>query len=174
MQSLKQSVLDAAQHPQVRTRVAQIYAQLAAEVDRRRPLCLISGRCCRFDEYGHRLYVTTLELAAFVRDCQDRTMPPPSGQIGGCPFQVGKMCGVHPIRPLGCRIFFCDATAADWQRDVYERFHSELKRLHEELDVPYAYVEWRSALAGIGMDALVPAAKPANDEISGVAKTKSF
>jgi len=110
------------------------------------------------------LYVTTLELAAFVAGCRARGSPPVTPRADGCPFQVGKMCGVHPIRPLGCRIFFCDATAADWQRDLYERLHASLKRLHEELDVPYAYVEWRSALQAVGPEALLPV----------VTKTKSF
>jgi Fe-S-cluster containining protein len=163
-QSLRQWVQDAAARPQVGERIAQIYNQLQAEIDHRRPLCVISGRCCRFDEYGHRLYVTTAELAAFVQACRDRPMPPASPVSAGCPFQVGKLCGVHPIRPLGCRIFFCDATAVDWQRDLYERFHGDLKRLHEELAIPYAYVEWRSALADIGFDAFLP----------GVAKAESF
>jgi Fe-S-cluster containining protein len=155
-QPLKQWVLDAAQRPQVRARVGQIYDELQVQVDRRRPVCLISGRCCRFDEYGHRLYVTTLELAAFIQEWRGRHSLPFSPGSDGCPFQVGKMCGVHPIRPLGCRIFFCDATAADWQRDLYERLHASLKRLHEELDVPYAYVEWRSALHTVGLETLLP------------------
>jgi len=163
-QSLRQWVFDAAAHPQVGQRVAHLYDQLQCEIDRRRPLCLISGRCCRFDEYGHRLYVTTAELAAFVQALGDRPIPPVAPGSAACPFQVGKLCGVHPIRPLGCRIFFCDATAADWQRDLYERLHADLKRLHEELAIPYAYVEWRSALADIGFNPFLP----------GVAKADSF
>ena len=43
-------------------------------------------------------------------------------------------------------MFFCDATSTDWQNELYERFHSELKRLHETLDVPYFYIEWRRAI----------------------------
>ena len=65
----------------------------------------------------------------------------------GCPFQVAKLCGVHEIRPFGCRIYFCDATSTVWQQEAYEAFHGQLKRLHESLGVPYFYVEWRSALA---------------------------
>lgn len=152
--------MDAAQRPQVLLRVREIYERLAAEVERRRPICVLSGRCCRFDEYGHRLYVTTLELAAFIRECRDRAAPVISETSGGCPFQVGKMCGVHPIRPLGCRIFFCDATATEWQHEMYEQFHGELKRLHEELGVPYVYVEWRSALSAVGLDGLLPPGRP--------------
>ena len=69
----------------------------------------------------------------------------------GCPFQQNKLCSVHGIRPFGCRIFFCDPTATDWQNAQYERFHADLKRLHEQLGVPYQYVEWRQALSALGL-----------------------
>jgi hypothetical protein len=29
---------------------------------------------------------------------------------------------------------------------MYEHFHANLKRLHQALDVPYFYIEWRAAL----------------------------
>ena len=60
------------------------------------------------------------------------------------------MCGVHAIRPFGCRMFFCDPTSTDWQNDAYERFHGQLKQLHQTLGVPYFYVEWRQALRAMG------------------------
>jgi Fe-S-cluster containining protein len=143
---LKQWVLDAAARPEVSERVARLYAELQEQIDKRRPVCTLSGRCCRFEEYGHRLYVTTIELAAFVHELQ-KPLPIPSA---GCPFQVGKICTVHTIRPFGCRVFFCDPTSQGWQQEQYEHFHARLKGLHEELSVPYSYVEWRKALTAIG------------------------
>jgi len=125
--------------------VRDLYGRIGAEIEERRPVCVISGRCCRFEEWGHRLYVTTLELAAFW--ATGPTGSPPGWSGAGCPFQVGKLCGVHDRRPMGCRLFFCDSTAAQWQRDSYERFHGELKQLHAKFGVPYHYVEWRTALA---------------------------
>jgi Fe-S-cluster containining protein len=114
----------------------------------------MSGRCCRFEEYGHRLFVTTAELAAFTRGLGERgPAAPNSGRWDGtgCPFQSNKMCGVHAIRPFGCRMFFCDATSTEWQNETYEVFHARLKRLHEDLGVPYFYVEWRQALRALGL-----------------------
>jgi Fe-S-cluster containining protein len=67
----------------------------------------------------------------------------------GCPFQVGKLCGVHAVRPFGCRVFFCDPSSTRWLQEAYERFHERLKRLHDELGVAYFYVEWRQALAAV-------------------------
>jgi Fe-S-cluster containining protein len=159
------------QRPEVRDAVFRIYAAVQHEIDARRPLCVMSGKCCRFDEYGHRLYVTTIELAGFVynfeqRPAQPRTQgrvtgtgislptlvqPLQTTNAGGCPFQVGKLCGVHSVRPFGCRMFFCDPTASQWQNQTYERFHAELKTLHDRLEVPYFYIEWRAALSALGL-----------------------
>jgi Fe-S-cluster containining protein len=130
--------------------VREIYTRLQVEIDRRKPVCVASGKCCHFESYGHRLYVTTLEMATFVNDLGEKSGPLEKLRTGldsgGCPLQNGKLCGVHAIRPFGCRIFFCDPTAGDWQQQQYESFHAELKKLHERFDVPYFYVEWRFAL----------------------------
>jgi Fe-S-cluster containining protein len=164
---LQPAVASAAQRPDVRAAIADIYASLQQEIDLRRPLCTSSGRCCHFETFGHRLYVTTMELAAFSHALQhapaDReAVVPLSGRslpilkftagtsTPGCPFQLNELCSVHIIRPFGCRIFFCDESSTDWQHAQYERFHGELKRLHVQLNVPYFYVEWRQALAALG------------------------
>ena len=177
---LSRAVTDAAARPEVRRAVEQVYAELAAAVDERRPVCTISGRCCRFEGYGHRLYVTTAELAAFLYgmakpvqadgglaregDSSRTILPiissPPNTAAWdgtGCPFQIDKLCGVHALRPMGCRMFFCDATSTEWQNETYERLHASLKRLHENLEVPYFYVEWRQALCDLGL-AVAPTA----------------
>jgi Fe-S-cluster containining protein len=132
----------------VRAAVANVYRALQDAIDLRRPLCTTSGRCCRFEEFGHRLFVTTMEMAAFVSQT-DRPFSPVGWDGTGCPFQLKGLCDVHTIRPFGCRVFFCDATSTQWQSEQYERLHKELKRLHEELNVPYFYVEWREALAAM-------------------------
>jgi Fe-S-cluster containining protein len=149
--SLKEIVRTAAGRTEVLEAVARVYAELQTEIDQRRPLCVVSGRCCRFEEYGHRLYVSTIELAAFVAGLEPGKLESSLALWGGtgCPFQSGKLCGVHSIRPFGCRMFFCDATATDWQNERYERFHAQLKHLHETLGVPYRYMEWREALQAL-------------------------
>lgn len=149
-------------------RVDDLYAQVQRQIDQRRPRCDVSGRCCRFEEYGHRLFVTTVELAAFVesvsesaparggsvsdalRDAPSAARRDADRRAGACPYQVDKLCSVHTVRPFGCRIFFCDPTATDWQQEQYEHFHLRLRQLHTELDVPYLYVEWLEALRAIG------------------------
>jgi len=150
----RQAVLQASARPKVRARIAHIYAELQAKIDQRQPICVASGRCCKFEEYGHRLFVTTMEMASFFHELassgRDLAGSLRSWNGTGCPFQVGKLCGVHPIRPFGCRIFFCDPTATEWQQEQYEAFHGQLKQLHAELDIPYFYMEWREALRQCG------------------------
>lgn len=143
--------------------VRAIYADLAAETLHRSPRCDASGRCCHFDAFGHRLYVTTAELATFLSDLGDVATAPDLGSGGGvrlpilgeppepgCRFQVGGLCSVHTVRPFGCRIFFCDPTATDWMTDAYERYHARLRELHSAYEIPYRYVEWRAALRELG------------------------
>jgi Fe-S-cluster containining protein len=149
-EALRNAVTTAAGRPEIGRAVDAVYRAVQGEVDARRPACAVSGRCCRFEEYGHRLYVTTLELAAFIRGLNDDRSPG-AWDGTGCPFQRSKLCTVHAIRPFGCRMFFCDATSTDWQNDAYERFHTRLKGLHAELEVPYFYVEWRAALRALGL-----------------------
>ena len=101
------------------------------------------------------LLVTTAELAAFMGGFEQGGCPTnvraslPQWDGTGCPFQVAKLCGVHALRPFGCRIYFCDPTATQWQNDAYEVFHARLKRVHEELGLPYFYIEWRQALRAL-------------------------
>jgi Fe-S-cluster containining protein len=149
-ETLANAVRAASTRSEVGTAIQALYADVQLAIDDRQPACAVSGRCCRFEEYGHRLYVTTLELASFVRQLADGT-----SSIGwdgtGCPFQRGRLCTVHAIRPFGCRMFFCDATSTEWQNDAYERFHARIQQLHAELNVPYFYVEWRAALRALGL-----------------------
>ena len=149
--ALRDSVVSASSRPDVLAAVQALYTDVQSEIDARRPLCTISGRCCRFEDFGHRLYVTTLELAAFLHQFRSESRPNPltTWDQTGCPFQLNKLCTAHPFRPFGCRIFFCDATATDWQQTQYERFHARLKHLHDTLEVPYFYVEWRQALRAL-------------------------
>ncbi|HEX4793767.1 MAG TPA: hypothetical protein VH370_08250 [Humisphaera sp.] len=172
-EELREAVLAAAVRAEVRDAVAAVYASLAKAIEERRPICRTSGRCCRFEEFGHRLYVTTLELAKLVHDLSEMDKPsaattsPKSLPVlttnnsqptthdppDGCRFQIEGLCTIHAIRPFGCRVFFCDATSTQWQQDQYEKHHARLRQLHEELGVPYRYVEWRYALVQLGLAA---------------------
>ena len=144
--------LDAAARPEVSARLEAIYAMIADQVAARTPACVASGRCCNFESYGHRLYVTGLEAAWCVHRLGDGSPPLTPGSVedavarGGCPFQVGGLCGVHEIKPVGCRTFFCDPTAQAWQEDLTERAHGMVREAHQRAGVAYRYMEWRALL----------------------------
>jgi Fe-S-cluster containining protein len=157
--SLQSLVTEAAARPEVVAAVRGIYADVQTATDTRKPICSASGKCCRFEAYGHRLYVTTIELAAFVAELSPRGQGR-AWDGTGCPYQVDGLCSVHAIRPFGCRIFFCDPSAAQWQNEQYEAFHARIKRAHEDLNVPYRYVEWRAALAELGLSEPLKTRKP--------------
>ena len=129
-----------------------------------RPICLASGACCRFEAYGHRMYVSGLE-AAFVAGRIDaararRAANPlrilevaEARRRGDCPYLVAGRCGEHEERPIGCRIFYCDrgsdGRGAEWQSALYEEVHGGTIALHERLAIPYRYLEWREALEAV-------------------------
>jgi len=137
--------------------IRDLYAALDDAVAARGPTCWISGKCCNFQGYGHRLYVTGLEIAWFLEQQRQSgaplTHPDDAETHGACPYQINKLCTTHSTRPTGCRVFFCQHGTEDWQQQLYEHYLNELRALHERIDVPYRYMDW---LAGLdeGMGAL--------------------
>lgn len=131
--------------------IRQIYRELDEDIAARSPTCWLSGKCCHFESYGHRLFVTGLEVAwvaqQFDSSQWDRLAGSELELMDGCPFQSGKLCGIHAVRPLGCRIFYCDPAAQGWQQEVYETYQRAIRALHESHEVEYQYLEWRAALA---------------------------
>ncbi|MDQ7013149.1 MAG: hypothetical protein Q9O74_04550 [Planctomycetota bacterium] len=145
--------LAAALDPQISGELELVYEHIARAVDTRKPVCNSSGRCCNFDAWGHRLYVTGLEAAyLFTRLPQLRDKPLTTADIttartaGGCPFQLALLCTVHPIRPLGCRTYYCDESSQQWQHDLTEEQLREVRAIHNRHDLDYQYGEWRDML----------------------------
>jgi len=148
--------------------VAEILAQADAEIAAKRPVCRASGRCCKFETYGHRLYVTAAELAHFAGTYQpSESIETPESKTSnpralaleqffaqpapeGCPYQIDNLCTAREARPLGCRVYFCDENAQSWQNDLYEKYHAQLRALHDRFSLPYRYLEWRTALRELG------------------------
>jgi Fe-S-cluster containining protein len=65
---------------------------------------------------------------------------------GGCPFQSANLCSIHDLKPLACRVYFCDRTTDAWMTDTAERFHDRVRALHDRHNIPYLYAEWRDLL----------------------------
>lgn len=131
-----------------------IHLEIAESTRAARPLCVASGRCCRFEAFGHRLYVTALEAAWVLERLETELGRRLTAEEiekataeGTCPFLCDGRCSVHAIRPFACRTFFCDPRSEDWQRDLHERCHAAVRLLHERNAIPYRYGEWREVLA---------------------------
>jgi hypothetical protein len=117
-------------------RVYAIYAAADAAVQTAGPLCQASGRCCRFKEYGHTLFISQLEAEVLLA-----TAPPYVKPVTAdfCPFQVEGLCTARAERPLGCRVYFCDERYTETGNTISETYLRELKRLAEEAGVGWRY-----------------------------------
>jgi len=142
----------AAQQPAVHEALRSVNQAVDDAVAQRQPICEASGRCCKFESYGHRLYVTGLEIAWFLNQAPE----PPAEDVetnpllrviqDACVYQVNGLCSVHTVRPFGCRVFFCDPTSTQWQNELYERSLQRVRDVHTEHGLPYRYLEWRAGL----------------------------
>ncbi len=93
-----QSWWDAAGTPEVRQHLQRMVDEGEVAVRARRPLCLANGNCCRFDRFGHALWLSGLEVAWCLR--QLPAMPTPDAvetalRRGACPFLRDGGCGIH-------------------------------------------------------------------------------
>lgn len=120
----------------LRSGLAGLYAALAADIQAAAPVCELSGRCCRFKEYGHTLFLSRVEADHLLED----GLPPDAiVDEACCPFQVNGLCTARDRRPLGCRIYFCDPAYAGQGETLSERYIGQLKRLHESTGAPWEY-----------------------------------
>jgi hypothetical protein len=115
-----------------------LYDQLDAEVGRLGPVCQLSGRCCRFREYGHTLFVSAVEVEFLLRGA-----PAPTGPLDGgetCPWQDARgHCSAREARPLGCRVYYCDPAYSPAAPELSERFISRLKGLSDRHGLRWDY-----------------------------------
>ncbi len=118
--------------------LSALYAQLDAAVAERAPVCQISGRCCRFQEYGHTLFLSSIEFEYLMANAPPPIRPIDDGAT--CPWQdrAGR-CTARTARPLGCRVYFCDPAYEGEAPVLTERFLGLLKRLAERHDRTWQY-----------------------------------
>ena len=126
-------------------KVAEIYNWLDMQVRRDTDLagtCEACGRCCDFDEFGHRLFVTPPELMYLAANLGAGFEPMPAER---CPYNVDGKCRVHQYRFAGCRIFCCHGDA-DFQSELSESALDRLKSICAEFQIPYRYTDLAAAL----------------------------
>ena len=126
-------------------KVSEVYEWIDSQVLEAGSLagqCAECGKCCDFDAFGHKLFVTSVEVVHFWAAHAGALKE----MVGGrCPYNVGGKCASYESRFAGCRIFSCKGDA-DFQSGLTEAALKKLKGLCIEYDVPYRYMDIASAL----------------------------
>ena len=113
-------------NPELKRRVLEVYAAVDRAVAAAGPRCDASGRCCRFTEYGHTLFLSHFEAELLLESAPPFAQPV---SRDACPFQVDNLCTARESRPLGCRIYFCDERYTETGSRITEDALRELKRI---------------------------------------------
>src|SRR5881398_3254021 len=116
--------------------VATLYREVDAAVAEAGPVCVASGRCCRFKEYGHVLFLSSLEAEVLLHAAPAYEQPVTPDF---CPFQKDSLCTAREPRPLGCRVYYCDPAYQETGVEISERYLGELKKLADELELDWRY-----------------------------------
>ena len=121
----------------LRRQVLELYREVDAAVAAAGPVCVASGRCCRFKEYGHVLFLSNLEAEVLLRAAAPAYERPVSADF--CPFQKDLLCTAREPRPLGCRVYYCDPSYQETGNHITETYLHRLKELAQENGIPWRY-----------------------------------
>src|SRR5579859_5300458 len=121
---------------QTHREIRDLYQEVDLAVADAGPVCVASGKCCRFKEYGHTLFLSNLEAEVLLADAPPYTQPV---SADFCPFQEGNFCTARDPRPLGCRIYFCDPAYQETSLRLSEEAIGKLKRLAESNGLEWRY-----------------------------------
>jgi Fe-S-cluster containining protein len=120
----------------VRSQVLELYQAVDREVAAAGPVCLASGRCCRFKEYGHVLFLSKLEADVLLADAPEYESPVSDDF---CPFQKNNLCTAREPRPLACRVYYCDPRYQETGNEISEKYLQRLKQLAEYNGLAWEY-----------------------------------
>ncbi|MBN1457041.1 MAG: hypothetical protein JW912_04225 [Sedimentisphaerales bacterium] len=125
-------------------RVCQVYDLIDLKTTARQAECNACGKCCDFDSFDHRLYVTSPEMIYFAANVNSPIRPMDGGI---CPYNIAGKCSVHEKRFAGCRIFLCKGDS-EFQGELSEEAIAEFKSICAEFGVDYYYADLKTALNG--------------------------
>jgi hypothetical protein len=127
-------------------KVAEIYDWLDSQIESHRNLagsCKACGKCCDFENFDHKLFVTSPELIYLSANLHGENLKPM--KTSRCPYNVDGRCTIYECRFAGCRIFCCNGDA-DFQNGLSESAIKKFKSLCDEYQVEYRYSELATAL----------------------------
>ncbi len=123
--------------------MADLYRDVDAELAGSGQTCTACGRCCDFAAFGHRLYVSTIELALLIHATP---VNPAAAAADRCPYQQESQCTARERRALGCRVFSCESAGDEFEHDLYSRYHERIRQLHQQHRVAYFYADLPAAV----------------------------
>lgn len=127
-------------------KVGLVYAWLDAQIREHAGAagrCDACGKCCDFETFDHRLFVTPPELmylASKLGGERLKSMP-----TGRCPYNIIVACSIYEYRFAGCRIFCCKGDK-DFQSMLSESALEKFKAICTEFGIPYHYLDLAAAL----------------------------
>ena len=128
--------------PAIVSAVADIYTWIDSQITASGQACSACGKCCDFDAFDHRLFVTAPELTYFTSAMSPAPVKPMP--TGTCPYNTDGKCSVYPHRFAACRIFACKGDP-DFQNKLSEQSIEKLKALCQQFAIDYEYVDIKTA-----------------------------
>jgi Fe-S-cluster containining protein len=123
---------------EARPALLALYRELDQELRQLGPVCQLSGRCCRFREYEHVLFLSQPEAAVLLADAPPASRPVDDGAT--CPWQDAQnRCTARDARPIGCRVYYCDPSFTESASELSERYLQRLKQLAAQHGWPWNY-----------------------------------
>jgi len=136
--ALPSSSPPAGSEPPWRAEIQALYNDLDREVALLGPICRLTGRCCRFEEYGHTLFVSSPEVQFLLEAALPPQRPLDRGET--CPWQSDQgYCTAREARPLGCRVYYCDPSYESAAHELSEKYVARLKKLSDKHGLPWSY-----------------------------------
>jgi hypothetical protein len=125
--------------------VAEVYNWLNSQIENHEDLagqCRACGKCCDFESFGHKLFVTPPELMCLAANLGTENIKPMT--TGRCPYNINGKCSVYEHRFSGCRIFSCKGDA-DFQSGLSESAVKKFKAICKNFQIPYRYTDLATA-----------------------------
>jgi Fe-S-cluster containining protein len=127
-------------------KVAEIYKWLDLQISNNSNLagvCYDCGKCCDFESFDHKLFVTPPELIFLMAKLHSENLKPM--KAGRCPYNADGKCSIYEHRFSGCRIFSCKGDI-DFQSRLSESAVEKFKAICQEFQIPYRYTDLATAL----------------------------
>lgn len=139
-------VAESETNTQLLQNVAEIYEWLDSQIRQSaHPAgqCDACGKCCDFEAFDHRLFVTPPELMYLAANLHNENLKPMT--TSRCPYNIDGKCTIYDYRFAACRIFSCKADT-DLQSKLTESTLKKLKSLCTQSQIPYRYSDLPTAL----------------------------